>query len=284
MPDRYAVIGNPVSHSRSPMIHTEFARQTGQDLVYVKLPAPKHGFRAEVDRFVAHGGRGLNVTIPFKLEACAIAGHLSERAKFAQAVNTLSFSEGKVVGDNTDGAGLLFDLEKNLGVTLTGRRLLLLGAGGAARGVLMPLIAHGVRLAVVANRDISKAKAMESRFGLFGNVRALTYDELAGTAFDIVINSTSASLHGVLPPITGAVFGPDCVAYDMVYTPSGTTPFLDLARESGARVLADGLGMLVEQAAESFNIWRGVRPDTGPVLAMLRAQAAGEASPETSPG
>jgi len=275
MPDRYAVIGNPVAHSRSPVIHTEFARQTGQDLVYVKLPAPRHGFRAEVERFVAHGGRGLNVTIPFKHEACALASQLSERAKFAQAVNTLTFQEGKVVGDNTDGAGLLHDLEKNLGVTLTGRRLLLLGAGGAARGVLMPLIAHGVRLAAIANRDLSKAKAMEARFGLFGNVRALGYEELAGTSFDIVINSTSASLHGALPPISGAVFSTDCVAYDMVYTPNGSTPFLDLARESGARVVADGLGMLVEQAAESFFIWRGVRPDTRPVLELLRGQGTG---------
>ncbi|RPI43701.1 MAG: shikimate dehydrogenase [Betaproteobacteria bacterium] len=271
MPDRYAVIGNPVTHSKSPIIHAEFARQTGQDIVYVRLPAPKRGFRAELNRFIAHGGRGLNVTVPFKQEAAAACQSVSERGKFAEAVNTLTFADGKIVGDNTDGAGLLRDLEKNLHVDLRGRRVLLLGAGGAARGVMMPLIARGVRTIVVANRDVGKARLLEERFGLFGNVLARGYDELAQTAFELIINATSASLQGSIPPVPRSVFTPDCVAYDMVYAAGGRTPFLDMARDCGAIVTSDGLGMLVEQAAESFFIWRGVRPQTRPVLEMLRA-------------
>jgi len=274
MPDRYAVIGNPVSHSKSPQIHAEFARQTGQDMVYVRLPAPIHGFRTELDRFVSHGGCGLNVTVPFKQEAAAACQTVSERGKFAQAVNTLSFADGKISGENTDGAGLLRDLEKNLNVGLHGRRVLLLGAGGAARGVMMPLIAHGVRMIVVANRDVAKAQAFEERFGLFGNVRARGYDDLAGSAYDLVINATSASLQATVPPVPVSAFAQDCVAYDMVYAPDGQTPFLSMAREYGAGITSDGLGMLVEQAAESFFIWRGVRPDTAPVLAMLRSASA----------
>ena len=271
MADRYAVIGNPVAHSKSPLIHAEFARQTGQDIVYVKLPAPKRGFRNELQRFVTHGGRGLNITVPFKEEAAAACQQLSERAKFAQAANTLTLTDGKVVGDNTDGAGMLRDLEKNLKIGLHGRRVLLMGAGGAARGVLMPLIARGARFVVIANRDMRKARELEQKFGLFGNVRARAYNDLGGSAFDLIINSTSASLQGMVPPLPGSVFAQDCVAYDLVYAAGGTTPFLDRARECGAAVTADGLGMLVEQAAESFFIWRGVRPDTQPVLSMLRA-------------
>jgi len=273
MPDRYAVIGNPVTHSKSPGIHAEFARQTGQDIVYVRLAAPKRGFRAELNRFIAHGGRGLNVTVPFKQEAAAACQSVSERGKFAQAVNTLTFVDGRIVGDNTDGAGLLRDLEKNLQVDLHGRRVLLLGAGGAARGVMMPLIARGVRMIAVVNRDVAKAQLLQERFGLFGNVRARGYHELAGTAYELVINATSASLQGAVPPVPRSVFAPDCVAYDMVYAAGGQTPFLDMARECGAIVTSDGLGMLVEQAAESFFIWRGVRPETRPVLEMLRSAA-----------
>ena len=274
MTDRYAVIGNPVSHSKSPRIHAEFARQTGQDIVYVKLAAPKRGFRRELERFVAHGGRGLNVTVPFKQEAAAACDSVSERGKFAQAVNTLSFSDGKIIGDNTDGAGLLRDLEHNVRADLHGRRVLLLGAGGAARGIIMPLIARGVRMIVVANRDLDKARSIEQRFGLFGNVRARGYDELAGVGYELVINATSASLQGTVPPVPHSIFAPGCVAYDMVYAAGGRTPFLDMARECGALLTSDGLGMLVEQAAESFFIWRGVRPQTGPVLEMMRLAGA----------
>jgi len=272
MSDRYAVIGNPVAHSKSPAIHAEFARQTRQDIVYVKLLAPRNAFRVEMQRFADRGGRGLNVTVPFKQDACTACTQLSERAKFSQAVNTITFRDGVVSGDNTDGAGLLRDLEKNLGVTLAGKRLLMLGAGGAARGVLMPLIAHGVRLAVIANRDLGKARELENRFGLFGNVRARGYDELAGASFDLVINATSASLTGDVPPVPRGAFAPGAIAYDMVYAPGGSTPFLEFARECGAGTLADGVGMLVEQAAEAFHIWRGVRPDTRPVLDRIRNQ------------
>ena len=271
MPDRYAVIGNPVVHSKSPLIHAEFARQTAQDIVYVRLPVPKRSFRIELDRFMAHGGRGLNITVPFKEEAAAACAQLSERAKFAQAANTLTLAEGKVIGDNTDGAGMLRDLENNLHIAVHGRRVLLMGAGGAARGVLMPLIARGARLVVIANRDMRKARELEQRFGLFGNVRARAYNDLGGSAFDLIVNSTSASLQGMVPPLPGTVFARDCVAYDLVYAAGGTTPFLDRARDCGAAVTSDGLGMLVEQAAESFFIWRGVRPDTRPVLEMLRS-------------
>jgi len=270
MTDRYAVIGNPVAHSKSPRIHAEFARQTRQDIVYVRLAAPKRGFRQELDRFIAHGGRGLNVTVPFKQEAAAACKRVSERANFAQAVNTLTVTEGTIVGDNTDGAGLLRDLEQNLRVELHGRRVLLLGAGGAARGIMMPLIARGVRAIVVANRDVGRARSLEERFGLFGSVRARSYDELAGAQYELVINATSASLQGLVPPVPPSVFAPGCVAYDMVYAAGGRTPFLDLAAECGALVTSDGLGMLVEQAAESFFIWRGVRPQTAPVLELLR--------------
>jgi shikimate dehydrogenase len=271
MSDRYAVIGNPVSHSKSPQIHAEFARQTGHDIMYVRLPAPKTGFFTEVNRFIAHGGCGMNVTVPFKQEAAMSCHQVSERAKFAEAVNTLTFKDGKILGENTDGAGLLRDLEKNLKVGLHGRRILVMGAGGAARGVIMPLIARGARLIVIANRDVSKAQALQERFGLFGNVRARGYEELAGTSFDLVINATSASLDSSIPPVPGSVFAQDCVVYDMVYAAGGTTPFLNMARDCGAAITADGLGMLVEQAAESFFVWRGVRPETQPVLAMLRA-------------
>ena len=274
MPDRYAVIGNPVAHSKSPLIHAEFARQTGQDLVYVKLPAPKRSFRIELDRFIKHGGCGLNITVPFKEEAANACLQLSERAKFAQAANTLTLTDGRVIGDNTDGAGMLRDLEKNLHIGIRGRRVLLMGAGGAARGVLMPLIARGARFVVIANRDLRKARELEQRFGLFGNVRARAYNDLSGSAFDLIINSTSASLQGMVPPLPGSAFAQDCVAYDLVYAAGGTTPFLDRARACGAAVTSDGLGMLVEQAAESFFIWRGVRPDTAPVLALLRAAGA----------
>jgi shikimate dehydrogenase len=273
MSDRYGVIGNPVAHSKSPQIHTAFARQTGQDLVYVRLSAPRDGFRAEVDRFLAHGGKGLNVTVPFKQEAAAVCSFISDRAKDAQAVNTLTFAAGALHGDNTDGAGLVRDLEHNLSLRLNGLKVLLLGAGGAARGVVMPLIAKGVRMIVIANRDVAKAAALEAHFGVFGNVRARGYKDLPGASYDLIVNCTSASLNNEVPPIPGSVFAPGGTAYDMVYTASGNTAFLDMARDCGAAQAVDGLGMLVEQAAESFHIWRGVHPDTAPVLAALRAQA-----------
>jgi shikimate dehydrogenase len=274
MPDRYAVIGHPVAHSKSPQIHAAFARQTGQDLVYGRLAAPRNGFRAELERFLSDGGKGLNVTVPFKQEAAATCDSVSDRAKFAHAVNTLTFLNGKLHGDNTDGTGLLRDLEHNLQLRLNGLRVLLLGAGGAARGVIMPLIAKGVRLIVIANRDVAKAAELEQHFGLFGNLRARSYTELSGVSFELVINCTSASLQNQVPPVPGSVFAEGSAAYDMVYASKGETAFLAMARECGAALAVDGLGMLVEQAAESFHIWRGVRPDTRAVLEELRAALA----------
>jgi len=268
MPDRYAVIGNPVAHSKSPQIHAEFARQTGQDMVYERLLAPTDAFMATADAFRARGGRGLNVTLPFKGEAFRYADRLSEGARAAQAVNTLKFERDAIIGDNTDGAGLVNDLVRNLGRAVAGARLLLLGAGGAARGVIAPLLEQQPAQLVIANRTLGKAQLLAQCFR--GGVEAGTYAALAGRRFDLVVNATSASLVGDLPPLPQGAFARDALAYDMMYG-RGETPFLAFARGEGAAVLADGLGMLVEQAAESFFIWRGLRPDSAPVLKLLRA-------------
>ena len=267
MPDQYAVIGNPVAHSKSPLIHAAFARQTGQDLVYERLLAPKDAFVATVDAFRARGGRGLNVTLPFKLEAFHYATALSERARAAQAANTLRFDGDAIFADNTDGAGLVNDLVRNLGCEIADRRILLLGAGGAARGVIEPLILQRPGQFVLANRSPDKARKLAQDFGR--GIEPSSYAALAGRQFDIVVNATSASIAGELPPLPPGVFAQDALAYDMMYG-KVATPFLSLARREGAARLADGLGMLVEQAAESFFIWRGVRPDSAPVLQLLR--------------
>ena len=267
MPDRYAVIGNPVAHSKSPQIHAEFARQTGQDLVYERLLAPTDAFMETANAFRALGGRGLNVTLPFKGEAFRYADRLSESARAAQAVNTLKFDADAIVGDNTDGAGLVNDLVRNLGCAVAGRRVLLLGAGGAARGVIRPVFEQQPAKLVIANRTFGKAQQLAQC--VRGGVEAGTYAALAGTQFDLVVNATSASLAGQLPPLPHGVFARGALAYDMMYG-RGETPFLAYARSEGAATLADGLGMLVEQAAESFFIWRGLRPDSAPVLKLLR--------------
>lgn len=265
MTDRYAVVGNPVAHSKSPAIHAAFARATGQDLAYGRLEAPLDGFEDAVAEFRRQGGRGLNVTLPFKERAFRLAGRVSERAGAAEAVNTLRFEGELVEGDNTDGAGLVRDLRDNLGVALQGRRLLIAGAGGAAQGVVRPLLEAGVAAIVVANRTAARAHDLAARFS---GVSGCGYAELAGQRFDVVVNATSAGLSGEGPPLPDAVLDAAGLAYDMVY--GRDTPFLAWARARGARA-ADGLGMLVEQAAESFFLWRGVRPDTRPVLAALRA-------------
>jgi shikimate dehydrogenase len=267
MPDQYAVIGNPVSHSKSPQIHAEFAHQTGQDLVYERLLAPPDAFLAVANAFSTRGGRGLNVTLPFKEEAHRFATRLSERARAARAVNTLKFEGGAIFGDNTDGAGLVNDLARNCGCAVAGARVLLLGAGGAARGVIKPLFEQEPAQLVLANRTLGKAQLLAQSFD--GGLEASTYAALAGGQFDLVVNATSASLAGALPPLPPGVFAHGALAYDMMYG-VGETPFLAFARAEGAAALADGLGMLVEQAAESFFIWRGVRPDTAPVLKLLR--------------
>ncbi|MBW7902048.1 MAG: shikimate dehydrogenase [Rhodocyclaceae bacterium] len=270
MTDRYCVFGNPIGHSKSPAIHAMFARQTGEDLVYEARLAPLDGFAASVRDFVAEGGRGANVTVPFKEEAFRLCNALSERARLAGAVNTLSFADGRIAGDNTDGAGLVRDLAENLATPLAGRRILLLGAGGAARGALGPLLERRPAALVVANRTAARADELARHFAALGPVRGGGFAELAGEAFDLVVNATSASLAGEAPPLPDGVFAPGALAYDMMYG-KGDTAFLALARRLGAARLADGLGMLVEQAAEAFHVWRGVRPETAPVLAALRA-------------
>jgi len=270
--DRYAVIGNPIAHSKSPRIHAAFAAQTGQALRYEALLAPLDGFAATVLAFRAAGGRGMNVTVPFKLEAFALAERLSPRARAAGAVNTLAFGADGIFGDNTDGAGILRDITVNLGCPLGGRRVLLLGAGGAARGALLPLLDAAPASLTIANRSAAKAAALAAEFAGAGPLKPTGggFGELAGLHFDVVINATSASLSDAAPELPPGLYAPGSLAYDMMYG-RGDTPFLAAARRQGAAVLADGLGMLVEQAAESFALWRGVRPDTAPVLTELRA-------------
>jgi shikimate dehydrogenase len=273
MADLYAVIGNPIAQSKSPRIHAEFARQTGEDVRYEALLAPRDGFAAAVAAFRAGGGRGLNVTVPFKLEAFALATERTERAERAGAVNTLKFDGKAILGDNTDGAGLIWDIGERLCCPVRGKRVLIMGAGGAAHGVMLPLLRQDPAVVVVANRTVSKAIEVELHFAPFGNVLGGDYASLAGQQFDLVINATSASLAGALPPLPHGVFAPGSLAYDMVYA-NEPTRFLAFARDQGGARLADGLGMLVAQSAESFYLWRGVRPDTESVIAMLRGRLA----------
>ncbi|MCB1942789.1 MAG: shikimate dehydrogenase [Candidatus Accumulibacter sp.] len=269
MSDRYCVLGNPVGHSKSPLIHHAFAVQCRQPMSYQAILAPIDGFADSVRRFVAEGGRGANVTVPFKEQAFQLANRLSSRATVAGAVNTLLFDGDAMVGDNTDGAGLLRDLTLNLAFPLAGRRVLLLGAGGAARGVDAPLLDEGPAALVIANRSAARAEDLARHFATTATVVGGDYQALAGESFDLVINATSASLAGELPPLPPGIFAAGSLAYDMMYG-DGARPFLALADRQGAARLADGLGMLVEQAAEAFHFWRGVRPDSAPVIAMLR--------------
>jgi shikimate dehydrogenase len=270
VPDRYAVIGNPIGHSKSPQVHALFAQQTQQVMVYERLLAPLDNFAGAVRDFVAQGGRGANVTVPFKLEAFALAQELTPRAQSAGAVNTLSFSAGRIKGDNTDGIGLVRDIMINAAVPLKGRSVLLLGAGGAARGVILPLIEANIASLVIANRTQDKARELAQHFSSSTvTVSASTFGQL-DRPFDVIINATSASLSSDLPPVPDAVFGPATLAYDMMYSAQPTL-FMQHAAQRGAQV-RDGLGMLVEQAAESFYIWRGVRPETASVYQWLRGQ------------
>ncbi len=268
MTDRYAVIGHPISHSKSPLIHQAFAAQTQQDMSYEAIEAPLDGFKSTIERLIGEGYKGCNVTVPFKFEAFKLCKQLTGRAQAAQAVNTLLFRDGAILGDNTDGAGLLTDIEQNLKCKLLFKKVLLMGAGGAAHGVIWQLFNAGVTI-TVANRTVEKAQQMVSEFAPYGTVFASSYPALAGKSFDVVINATSSSLADELPPLPDGLFAPQALAYDMMY--GKQTPFLKFAAEQGAAQLADGLGMLVEQAAEAFFKWREVRPDTAPVLAGLRA-------------
>ncbi|MDY7577537.1 shikimate dehydrogenase [Herbaspirillum sp. RTI4] len=269
--DLYAVVGNPVAHSKSPEIHAAFAAQTGESMRYERLLAPLDGFAATLQQWRADGGKhskGVNVTLPFKLEAYALATELSPRAQRAGAVNTLLFDGERIFGDNTDGAGLVADIVRNAGVTLDGKRILLLGAGGAARGALLPLLVGRPRQLVIANRTADKAAQLASQFAADGPIDACDYAALEGT-FDLIINATSASLAGAVPPLPPEVFGPSTLAYDMMYA-SQPTAFMQFASGHGAQV-RDGLGMLVEQAAEAFLLWRGVRPQTEEIFTRLRS-------------
>ena len=269
MTDTYAVIGNPVSHSKSPLIHAEFARQTGEDVAYGAIHAEIGDFESTVARFIEEGGRGLNVTVPFKHRAYALASKRTQRAEQAQAVNTISFEGGAIGGDNTDGVGLVRDL-RNLGVSVTGLRVLLMGAGGAAYGACGALLYEEPAVLVIANRTPAKAVELAAHFSTRfqgAPISACAYEETSASTFDLVINATSTGLSDSMPPLSPSVFAAGALAYDMVY--GKTTPFLALAARAGARA-ADGLGMLVEQAAESFFVWRGVRPRTAPVIDLLR--------------
>lgn len=271
MTDRYAVIGNPIAQSKSPLIHGMFAKATGQDLEYIRIEGPTgtpDGFAGAVRAFRDAGGRGMNVTAPFKLQAYELADLRSERAAQAGAVNALKFEAGGIAADNFDGVGLVNDIQRNLGLAMAGKRVLLLGAGGAAHGVLLPFLEQGLAQLVIANRTESKAHEMVQHFAARYPVRGDGYSDIGHQRFDLVVNATSASLHGELPPVSPEVFGPDTLAYELVYG-KGMTPFLRLAQNAGVKRLADGVGMLVEQAAEAFAWWRGVRPDTRAVIDKL---------------
>ncbi len=270
--DRYAVIGNPIQHSKSPLIHQAFAQASGQTLTYEKIEGPLGQFAATADRFRAEGGRGLNVTVPFKTDACAYATDLAESARAAGAANALKFEGNRCLAQNFDGIGLVRDIVHNLGRPVQGQRVLLLGAGGATRGAILPLLAEQPARLFVANRTVDKAVELARFFHDQGAASRVLegggYADLSNDAFDIVINATSASLSADLPPLPITALKADGLAYDMVYG-KGLTPFLQLARQAQVQHLADGVGMLVEQAAEAFAWWRGVRPDTQSVIRQL---------------
>lgn len=270
MSDRYAVIGNPIAQSKSPLIHAGFAAATGQDLTYEKIEAPVDGFAARVDSFRAEGAKGMNVTAPFKLDAFAYATDLSESARRAGAVNCLKFEGAVVQAQNFDGVGLVRDITVNLATPLKGKRVLMLGAGGAARGALTPFLREAPASLTLINRTLSKALALGQEFGAEGPLTVGGYADLVGREgeFDIVVNATSASLRGEMPPVPPGVFRGAALAYELAYG-KGLTPFLTAAKAEGVARLADGVGMLVEQAAEAFLWWRGVRPGTAEMIAEL---------------
>lgn len=271
MTDRYAVIGNPIEQSKSPLIHMAFAQVTGQDIEYTKVLGPMGEFAKAVDAFRATGGKGMNVTAPFKLDAFAYATDLAPSAKMAGAVNAMKFEGDRVYAENFDGVGLVRDVVHNLGCPLKGKRLLVLGAGGATRGALLPLLAEGPAELVIANRTVAKALELATLANQYQTqsvpVSGVGYGEVTGS-FDVVLNATSASLAAELPPLSVSAFAPGCLAYDLTYG-KGLTPFLKLAAQAGVSRLADGVGMLAEQAAEAFSWWRGIRPDTEGVIRQL---------------
>jgi shikimate dehydrogenase len=270
-PDQYGVIGHPIGHSWSPFIHGLFARQTEQAMVYRRFVVPPAKFRRHVMHFFLHGGRGLNVTVPHKLAAAGLANELTPRAERAGAVNTLMMQgENEIIGDNTDGEGLMRDLQDNCGITIPGTRILILGAGGAARGVLAPLLELQPSEVVIANRTAARASTLAREFAPLGNLIGCGFDSALLTEFDLIINATSASTDGDTPVIAATLVGERTVCYDMAYSKE-KTPFVRWAESHGCARALQGWGMLVEQAAESFSVWRGIRPQTAPVLQALIA-------------
>lgn len=267
--DRYAVMGNPIQHSKSPLIHQLFAKATGQNLRYEAILVEKNAFAAAVHGFFQQGGKGLNITLPFKEEAWLLAETRTERAELAGAVNTLCIQDHGLYGDNTDGAGLVTDMVRNCQGHIRGKRILVVGAGGAVRGVLLPLLNEQPSLLHVVNRTASKALHLAEQFQQYGHLTAGGFDSLDQGAYDWIINGSSASLSGELPPLPNTVITAQTWCYDMMYGPD-ITPFNAWAKRQGAEQVFDGLGMLVEQAAEAFYVWRGVRPQTAEVIQQLR--------------
>ena len=271
MMDRYAVFGFPIGHSKSPLIHQQFAEQTRQELSYSAIEVKPEDFDETLANFFKEGGKGLNCTVPLKELAYAKVDQLTERAKFSGAVNTIKLmDDGTLLGDNTDGVGLLSDLCENLGLDLAGKRILVLGAGGASRGILGPLLSAKPTELYLANRTISKAQTMESLFAPLGKIVATSYDDLAGKQFDMIINATSASLTGELPPLAAGLLAPQGICYDLAYSQEPTA-FVKWGEQHGASVSVDGLGMLVEQAAHAFHLWRNVMPNTPVIRRTLRS-------------
>lgn len=268
--DKYAVFGNPIKHSKSPLIHAEFARQSGQTMQYRAIRVELDDFAPAVQRFFGSGGCGLNITVPFKQQAFELADTLTPRASRAKAVNVLSrLEDGSLKGDNTDGVGLVRDMVANLGWNIASQRVLILGAGGAVRGVLEPLLREKPRELLIVNRTGAKAEQLADEFSELGAIAGHGYEALQQGAFDVVINATSAGLHGEMPPLPGSILTERSCCYDMVYG-SEPTVFMRWAAHHAAWAVADGLGMLVEQAAQSFYIWRGQRPETRPVINQIR--------------
>ena len=268
--DRYAVFGNPISHSKSPQIHSLFAEQTGQNLIYTAELTEVESFEEAVKTFVKNNGKGINITVPFKQQAWQLATQRSSRAERAGAVNTIIVKDdGSYFGENTDGVGLVRDLSNNHQIELKQKKILILGAGGAVRGVIEPIMKKNPAELVIANRTVEKAIQLAKDFSDLGKISGCGFDALENQSFDIVINGTSASLHGDLPPLPNGLFKNNAYAYDMMYAAKPTV-FMEWASQHGAAKVFDGLGMLVEQASESFNLWRGVQPDAKPVIEAIR--------------
>lgn len=268
-PDRYAVIGHPIAHSKSPIIHQLFAEQTNEAISYEAIDVLPDQLSEMISKFTAEGGRGLNVTVPHKQDALRLMDTLTERAKLAGAVNTITFTDkGELAGDNTDGIGLIADLRDNLQIELIDASILILGAGGATRGIIPPLMEQRPAELLIANRTIDKAQSLSTAFSDLGNIDACGFDNLDGRHFNLIINATSAGLEGELPPFPTSILNPDTICYDLSYS-MHATPFIAWAKQHGCKHAYQGWGMLVEQAAESFAIWRGIRPETQKVRARL---------------